>query len=610
MNFYQKIKTSSYAEFVVLCQEFFKPTNTVIINGLAGQKADLMQQAVQQKLFTVLDAKNWPNCYAYNSDPSDVSRTEHLTFVCTHNPHIAGVNNNWKDPAEAIELATQICAGAYQGKTMYVIPFAMGQLGSDFCQFGVEITDSLYIAISMMTMSKVTPMVEQAIQQGALYTKCLHCLVGLKPENKYILHFPQDCVVWSMGSGYGGNAILSKKSLALRLASYYGYQASLPIATTATSMQPRTQTGGWMAEHMLLIGLETPQHKIYYMAAAFPSGCGKTNLAFLQVPRHYQGYKIWTLGDDICWIRNYNGKLYAMNPENGFFGIAKGVSRAKSPNILKTIQKNTVFTNVAITNQNQPWWEGLEKNDALDGILEGIDWKQEPWLSNNGKPGAHPNSRFTVSCDECETLSAENTNIQGVPLSAIIFGGRRPDTQPLVSQSASWTQGVFMGATIASQTNATIAGPQGVLRRDPMAMLPFCGYAMKDYWQHWLNMEKTQTNPVPIFTVNWFIEQNNQYIWPGFGENIAVLEWIIGRLENTVSGVRTPIGILPKPAELQWPQTVTADIQNALLRVCPSQWDTELKAVQEFFTRMEAPQALWMEHANIESAFKTNKQTT
>ncbi len=482
--------------------------------------------------FHELNQKNWPNAYLHRSNPNDVARTEALTFICHSNKNTTGPNNNWMDPEEAKQRMTELSRGCMKGKTMYVIPFVMGRIDSPLAKFCVQVTDSSYVAASMRIMTRIGTDVLKRIGEKADFIKGIHSVADSNPTRRFIMHFPEENLVWSIGSGYGGNALLGKKCIALRLASWIGFNE------------------GWLAEHMIIIGVEDPQGAITYMVAAFPSACGKTNLAMLR--SSLPGYKVWTVGDDIAWLHiGEDGCLYAMNPEAGFFGVAPGTSEKTNPTMIETLKTGTffptIFTNTALDiDTNEPWWEGLTSAPPKNLV----DWQGNKF-TGDGKPAAHPNSRFTVAISECPTLSPEYNNPNGVKISAIIFGGRRSTEIPLVYESFNWDHGVELGANMQSETTAAAEHQIGVLRKDPMAMLPFCGYNMDDYFNHWRKIGKRLKFPPKIFFVNWFRkDENGKFLWPGFGENIRVLKWMIERTQNKVTAQETKIGLMPHLKDL------------------------------------------------------------
>ncbi|GLQ43714.1 phosphoenolpyruvate carboxykinase [GTP] [Dyella nitratireducens] len=508
-----------------------------------------------------LNQQTHPGCYLHRSHPSDVARVEHLTFVCTEHEEDAGPNNHWMAPADAHAKIDALFEGCMEGRTMYVIPYCMGPIDSPLSRCGVEITDSPYVVVNMRTMTRMGAAALARIEREGHFVKGLHSTGELDPERRFIMHFPEELTIKSYGSGYGGNALLGKKCHALRLGSF----------------QARRE--GWLAEHMLIVGIENPQGQTHYVAAAFPSACGKTNLAMLIPPEGYRknGWRVWTIGDDICWMRpGEDGRLYAINPEAGFFGVAPGTSASSNPNALTSISHDTIFTNVAVTADNQPWWEGLPGTPVTD-------WQGRPYDPANG-PAAHPNSRFTVSAKQCPTWSSKAEDAQGVPISAIVFGGRRPSLLPLVMEAQDWTHGVLMGAAMGSETTAAATGAVGVLRRDSMAMKPFCGYHYGDYFKHWLSFDKPGAKLPKIFHVNWFRKgRDGKFLWPGFGENLRVLEWMIARVEGKARGVETPIGTVPATGELKLEGLdLPRDTLAELINIDPAGWQTELQAIGEY----------------------------
>ncbi|NLY42730.1 MAG: phosphoenolpyruvate carboxykinase (GTP) [Clostridiaceae bacterium] len=541
-----------------------KPDKVVWIDGSEEQLNELRKEALATGELIELNQDKLPGCYLHRAAENDVARVEDRTFICTPTREEAGPTNNWMDPTEMYDKLTKLFDGSMKGRTMYVIPFLMGPLGSPFSKVGIELTDSIYVVLNMAIMTRVGKAVMDQLGDSEDFVKGLHSKKDIDPENRYIVHFPQDNTIWSINSGYGGNVLLSKKCFALRIASYQGKKE------------------GWMAEHMLILGLENPQGEVKYIAAAFPSACGKTNLAMLIPPEELKGYKVWTVGDDIAWLRiGEDGRLWAINPEAGFFGVAPGTSSKTNPNALATIQKNTIFTNVLLTPEGTVWWEGLDGEPPR----EGIDWRGNPWTPESGVKGAHPNSRFTAPARQCPCISPHWEDPQGVPISAIIFGGRRAKTAPLVYEAFNWQHGVFVGATMASETTAAAAGAVGVVRRDPMAMIPFCGYNMADYFRHWLEMGRKIPNPPKIFHVNWFrTDENGKFIWPGFGDNLRVLNWIIERCEGKADAVETPIGYLPVPDAINIEGLdIGEDTMKELLKVDKKVWLEDVSAQKEFF---------------------------
>ncbi len=553
-------------EMVALC----KPDKVVWLDGSEEQLNELRAQATATGEMMPLNEKELPGCYLHRTAVNDVARVEDRTFICSRKKEDAGPTNNWCDPKEMYAKLTPMYDGVMKGRTMYVIPYSMGPIGSPLAKVGVELTDSIYVVLNMDIMTRMGKAAfENLGETSDDFVRGLHSKADIDPEKRYIVHFPEDNTIWSINSGYGGNVLLGKKCFALRIASYQG------------------KNEGWMAEHMLILGIENPKGEVKYITAAFPSACGKTNLAMLVPPEVYakDGYKVWTVGDDIAWLKQGpDGKLYAINPENGFFGVAPGTNAKSNPNALASTKKDTIFTNVALNKDNNTvWWEGLDKNPPENAL----DWKGNPW---NGKEssekGAHPNSRFTAPAKNCPCISKEFDNPNGVPISAMIFGGRRAKTAPLVYQSFDWNHGVFVGATMASETTAAAAGAVGVVRRDPMAMLPFCGYHMGDYFQHWLDMGKKLGDNAPkIFNVNWFrLDDEGHFIWPGFGDNMRVLMWILDRCEGKVDAVETPIGYEPKPEDINLEGLdIDVNVVKELLNVDKDLWKEEAKGIREFF---------------------------
>ncbi len=544
-----------------------KPASIVWIDGSEEQLADIRAEGFRTGELIKLNEKLLPGCVYHRSALNDVARVEARTFICCEKQEDAGPTNNWMDPKEMRELLRGIYDGCMRGRTMYVIPYSMGIVGSPFAKYGIELTDSIYVVVSMAIMTRVGTDVYDAIQ-GDDFIKGLHSKAELDEEKRYIVHFPQDNTIMSVNSGYGGNVLLGKKCFALRIASCLG------------------RDEGWLAEHMLILGVENPQGEVRYLAAAFPSACGKTNLAMLIPPEHFrrQGWKVWCVGDDIAWIRpGPDGRLWAVNPEYGFFGVAPGTSEKSNPNALAATRKNTIFTNVVLKKDGTVWWEGMDKNPPTDAL----NWKGEPWDPSDGSKGAHPNSRFTAPARNCPCISPEFDNPQGVPLSAIVFGGRRAKTAPLVYQSRDWTHGVFVGSVMASETTAAATGAVGVVRRDPMAMLPFCGYNMGDYWQHWLDMEQKVEKLPKIFNVNWFrLDDEGRFLWPGFGDNLRVLQWILGRCFDEAGAVESPIGWLPRPEDIDLEDFgVDAETLKTLLTVDKELWKQEVEGIEAFYAR-------------------------
>ncbi|MEM9531952.1 MAG: phosphoenolpyruvate carboxykinase (GTP) [Pseudomonadota bacterium] len=529
-----------------------------------------------------LNQDTHPDCFLHRSDPSDVARVEHLTFVCTEREADAGPNNNWMDPAQARDKMDALFAGCMAGRTLYVIPYCMGPVDSPLARCGVEITDSPYVVANMRHMTRMGQAALARIEREGTFVKGLHSTGELDPERRFIMHFPDSLTIMSYGSGYGGNALLGKKCHALRIASFQARQE------------------GWLAEHMLIVGIQDPQGNVTYIAGAFPSACGKTNLAMLIPPASQEGWKVWTVGDDICWMHvGEDGQLWAINPEAGFFGVAPGTGADTNPSALAMLDRETIFTNVATTADDQPWWEG--KSDEVPAL----DWKGQPYAPENG-PAAHPNSRFTVSIDRCPSYSDQAEAPQGVPISAIIFGGRRERLVPLVFESRDWQHGVLVGASMASETTAAATGAVGVVRRDPMAMKPFCGYNFADYFTHWLAMGDKASNAPKIFHVNWFRKNEaGKFMWPGFGENMRVLRWIIARCRNEVGAQETPIGLLPDAGDLDVTDLKLDPATLAeLVSVDEAGWQRELEEIGEYLESYgdRLPAALKAEQQRVAAA--------
>jgi len=560
-----------------------RPARIHWCDGSDAEYQALVQQMLQTGDLVELNQQTHPGCYLHRSSPSDVARVEHLTFVCTKEREDAGPNNHWMDPAEAHAKMDGLFDGCMEGRTMYVIPYCMGPIDSPLARCGVEITDSPYVVANMRTMTRMGAAALARIEREETFVKGLHSTGELDPERRFIMHFPEDLAIKSYGSGYGGNALLGKKCHALRIASW------------------QAKSEGWLAEHMLIVGIENPQGQTHYVAAAFPSACGKTNLAMLIPPEGYRrdGWKVWTVGDDICWMRpGADGRLYAINPEAGFFGVAPGTSAGSNPNALASIARDTIFTNVAVTADNQPWWEGLPGEPA-------VDWQGRAYDPANGL-AAHPNARFTVSAKQCPTWSPKAEDAQGVPISAIVFGGRRPSLVPLVFEARDWAHGVLVGGAMGSETTAAATGAVGVLRRDSMAMKPFCGYHYGDYFKHWLSFDQPGAQLPKIFHVNWFRKgKDGKFLWPGFGDNLRVLEWMIARVEGKAAGVDTPIGTLPARGELRTEGlALDAAALDELLHVDEAGWQAEAAAIggylSEFGQRM--PQRLHDELQRVAGA--------
>ena len=552
--------------------------------GTDAEYQELIESMLADGTLTTLNQTQYPNCYLHRSDPSDVARVEHLTFICTADETDAGPNNNWMDPDAAHAKIDALFDGCMQGRTMYVIPYCMGPIDSPYARCGLVITDSPYVVINMKRMTSMGEKALQRIENDKTFVKGLHSTGDLDPERRLIMHFPAELSIKSIGSGYGGNALLGKKCHALRIASHQARQE------------------GWLAEHMLIVGLESPEGAIHYIACAFPSACGKTNLAMLIPPKSLPGWKIWTLGDDIAWLHlDDDGRLRAINPESGYFGVVPGTNEATNKNAYDMIRHDTIFTNVAVTKDGEPWWEGKKNGEPA------TDWQGRDFDAANGK-AAHPNSRFTVAATNNPSYSALADAPQGVPIAAIVFGGRRKELAPLVYEAKSWAHGVLVGASVASETTAANAGEVGVVRRDPMAMKPFCGYNFGDYWAHWLSFAARSDKLPKIFHVNWF-RQNaaGEFLWPGFGENLRVLRWIIDRCENRVAANETPIGFLPNPADIDTTDLdISAATMQALTSIDRAQWRAEMESVGEYLESYgdRLPDALREQQRNILAALR------
>jgi phosphoenolpyruvate carboxykinase (GTP) len=563
-------------------QNLCTPENVVFCDGSEAERDRLAKECLASGELIELNQAKLPGCYLHRSAPHDVARTEHLTFVCTTDKDDAGPNNNWMSPADARKKLTEIYRGAMKGRTMYVVPFLMGPPGSRFSKVGVEITDSKYVVLNMRIMTRIGQVAVDHLKGGDDFTKCLHSLGDLSPDRRFICHFPEENTVWSVGSGYGGNALLGKKCLALRLASWLGKKE------------------GWLAEHMLILGLTTPEGKKHFVTAAFPSACGKTNLAMLVPPASMPGWKAETVGDDIAWLRpGSDGRLWAVNPEAGFFGVVPGTSKKTNPNAMEMIQRNTIYTNVALRPDGTPWWEGHDD----PAPAQALDWQGRPWTPASPEKAAHPNSRFTVPASQCRSISPDFENPNGVPIDAMLFGARRQRRVPLVYQSRNWQHGTFLGATLSSETTAAATGKVGVLRRDPMAMLPFCGYNMADYWTHWLAVGKQLKSPPKIFRVNWFrTGENGKFLWPGFGDNLRVLRWIVDRAEGRGDAVETAIGFVPSIQAINRAGLDLSDeAMTQLLRVDLPEWLEAVQGQSEYLHSFGArlPRGILEEHEGL-----------
>ncbi|MFH1753830.1 MAG: phosphoenolpyruvate carboxykinase (GTP) [Candidatus Omnitrophota bacterium] len=577
------------------CAKLCAPDEIVWITGSSEEKDRLQEEALQTGELIRLNQQKLPGCVYHRTALNDVARTENLTLICTRKKDNAGPNNHWMAPKAAYKKAAEIFKDSMKGRKMYVIPFSMGPVGSPFSKIGVELTDSIYVVLNMRIMTRIGDEVLKVLGTDGEFTKCLHGKADLDLNRRYIMHFPEDNTIWSVGSGYGGNVLLGKKCMGLRIASY---QASKEK---------------WMAEHMLILGIEKPSGHIDYIAGAFPSACGKTNLAMLIPPEglKVKGYRIWTVGDDIAWMRvDSDGRLWAINPEAGFFGVAPGTNSKTNRNAMETIKNNTIFTNVLLKHDGTVWWEEGDGQPPSSGI----DWKGLPWRpgmkDTDGKlvKGAHPNARFTAPIDQCPSISNRVEHHHGVPISAIIFGGRRAHLAPLVYESFNWQHGVYVGASIASERTAAQYGKQGEVRRDPMAMLPFCGYNMGDYFKHWLKMGKTMKRPPKIFHVNWFRQdEHGKFLWPGFGDNLRVLEWIIDRCNGEVGAQETPVGYLPRVEDINMTGlSLPKGVLRKVLNINNQEWLKDLEGLSAFFKKFgrRLPKEIRNEHA----AFKKRLQ--
>ncbi len=557
---------SAVTSWVEECVKLCKPDKVHWCDGSDAERDMLTKMLLDRGEAQKLNQANWPDCYLYRSDPSDVARTEKVTYICSEKESDSGPTNNYLSPAQAQSDVLPRFAGAMKGRTMYVIPYCMGPIGSPHSKVGFQLTDSAYVVLNMFIMARIGTKAINQLGDSTDFVKGMHSIGELKPETRAICHFPERNEIWSFGSGYGGNALLGKKCHALRIA----------------SAQARRE--GWMAEHMLILGLESPEGKIHYIAAAFPSACGKTNLAMVIPPKALKGWKTWTVGDDIAWMRyGKDGRLYAINPEAGFFGVAPGTSEKTNYNALKTATANSIFTNVAVDDDGNVWWEGLSPAPA-----KLTDWKGNPWTPASSEKAAHPNSRFTAPASQCPSISPHWEDPEGVPISAILLGGRRAGLVPLVVEASSWNSGVLIGASMGSEATAAATDTKaGTIRHDPMAMLPFCGYHMGDYFQHWIDMGKKGSHPPKIYGVNWFRQdENGRFRWPGFRDNVRVLQWIVGRVEGTAGAIETPLGNMPTPKDLNREGLDCSDDDlNAILNVDKAGWKASLSESKEYFTK-------------------------
>jgi phosphoenolpyruvate carboxykinase (GTP) len=557
------------------------PKEVVWCDGSARESQKIAEKMLGDGTFINLNSHTYPNCFLHRSNPNDVARTEGVTYICTRQKSDAGPTNNWMAPEEAKKKAEVYFRGSMKDRTMYVIPYILGPEKSPYSKVGVEISDSAYVVASMGIMSRMGKVAMDRLGSSDDFVPGLHSLGDMDPQHRLILHFPEEKLIWSVGSGYGGNALLGKKCFALRIASWMAQQQH------------------WMAEHMLILGLEDPSGKTTYMCAAFPSACGKTNLAMMVSALENEGYRVKTIGDDISWLHiGKDGMLYAINPENGFFGVAPGTNDKTNPNVMTALHRNTIFTNVAITNDGEPWWEGMDGSVPANML----DWKGEKWTPSKGN-AAHPNSRYTVPATQTPSISKHFEDPEGVPISAFIFGGRRAKVAPLVFEARDWQHGVFVGATMASETTAAATGAVGVTRRDPMAMLPFCGYNMADYFRHWLDMGRRLSKPPKIFHVNWFRKgDDGKFMWPGYGENVRVLKWMLERIEGRGAAVETPIGNVPAPGALDLKGLdISDETMQKLLDVDAGVWADEHEAIGKFFEKFGSrlPEELRQEHERL-----------
>jgi phosphoenolpyruvate carboxykinase (GTP) len=584
------IKYPHVQEWVERMAAMCRPDEVYWCDGSEEERQRLTTEAVRRGELVELSQKKMPGCYLHRTAANDVARTEHLTYICTSFQSDAGETNNWMSPRVAYRKAREIFTGSMKGRTMYVVPFAMGPIGSPFSKIGIELTDSIYVVLNMRIMTRMGKAALNALGPRGEFTRCLHSKANLDVNRRLILHFPEDNTIWSVGSGYGGNVLLGKKCLALRIAGVLA------------------QREKWLAEHMLILGIEEPNGHVQYVAAAFPSACGKTNLAMLLPPNglRKKGYRIWTVGDDIAWMRvDTDGQLWAVNPEMGFFGVVPGTNSRTNRNAMLTMSRDTIYTNVALRPDGTVWWEGHDDPPPR----KAIDWQGRPWrpgmTDKDGKPvlSSHPNSRFTAPFTNCPTHSFRYDQHHGVPISAIIFGGRRATLCPLVYEAFNWDHGVYAGAMLASERTAAQVGAVGEVRRDPMAMLPFCGYNMADYFGHWLDMGVRIQRQPKIFHVNWFrTDENGKFLWPGFGENLRIIEWILGRCRNEVAGVHTPIGYVPDPKDIDMTGLkLPRDTMRKLLAVDKKAWLAELDSIHKFFDQFgtRLPDPIWAQHAAL-----------
>jgi phosphoenolpyruvate carboxykinase (GTP) len=587
---YPNVASRALVQWVDDSARLTQPDQIVWCDGSPSERERLVGEAVKSGVLVALNPRRRPGCFLHRSNPNDVARTEQVTFICTPSAQDAGITNNWMAPDDAYGKLGAMFEGSMRGRTMYVVPYVLGPVGSPYAKIGVEITDSIYVVLSMGVMTRMGACALEMLGNSADFNRGLHCTLDLNPQRRFICHFPQDNTIWSVGSGYGGNALLSKKCFALRIASWLG------------------RNEGWFAEHMLIVGVRNPEGHTRYIAAAFPSACGKTNLAMLQPPPALGRWKVFTVGDDIAWLRvGPDGRLWAINPENGYFGVAPGTSAKSNPNAMRMLGHDSIFTNVAMTPDGDVWWEGMD----IEAPPELVDWQGRKWRPDSGAKAAHPNARFTTPIVNNPVLSPHVEDPCGVPISAIIFGGRRATTAPLVLEAKDWLHGVFMGATMGSETTAAAAGRVGLVRRDPMAMLPFAGYNIGDYWQHWLAMEARIAEPPRIFMVNWFRKgADDSFLWPGYGENLRVLKWMLGRLDGRHEGRETLLGRVPEPEELDLSGLdLTSTQLSQALAVDGEEWKAEMASVGEFFDRIgpSVPQQLRQLHRDLANTLETSR---
>ncbi|HUO05824.1 MAG TPA: phosphoenolpyruvate carboxykinase (GTP) [Candidatus Binataceae bacterium] len=579
--------SNSPSDWVDEIARLTRPERIIWCDGSEEEKRRLTEHAVRERILIPLNNVRRPGCYLHRSRPSDVARTEDATFICTPTREEAGPTNNWGAPQETYHKLTYWLRDSMRGRTMYVVPYLMGPPGSEFSSVGIEVTDSVYVALNMRIMTRMGRVALEALGTSADFNRGLHCTLDLNPNRRFICHFPQDNAVWSVGSGYGGNALLSKKCFALRIASWLGRRE------------------GWLAEHMLILGLQSPQGITKYIAAAFPSACRKTNLAMLTPPPSLKGWRVFTVGDDIAWLRvGADGRLWAVNPEAGYFGVAPGTSARSKNNAMRMVEHDTIFTNVALTPDGDVWWEGI----GFDPPSGTVDWQGRPWTLASGQPAAHPNSRFTAPMTNNPALSPHATDPRGVPIDAIIFGGGRATTVPLVTEAFDWNHGIYLGATMGSETTAAATGKVGVVRRDPMAMLPFCGYHIANYFAHWLAMGSHLKHPPKVFMVNWFRKDaDGSFLWPGYGENLRILEWIVERVGGRRGAQDTPVGLVPGDSDLNLEGLeIARDRVRAAMAVKRDEWSNELRSQDEFFDRLscDLPREIEVQHETLAAAFE------